>query len=351
MQNSTYDQRTGDTGTLGFGGLTTATLGGLKAGAGRTLALQNASAAAVSLTIGGNGQTNTYAGALTGPGSLTKTGAGIQTLSGTNTYAGSTTVSGGTLLVNGSLGGSGVTVAASGALGGTGTLTPSATVSGTLRPGNNGIGTLTVGGTATLSGSALLELDRTLAPTNDRLAGSSIVLGGTLTVTNLGGTLQSGDTFVLFSGSLSGSIAPVSLPPLLPGLSWDTSALNTAGTIAVTGTVIPPTPPGFSGWTYSGGTLALTGTNGTPGSSYYLLNSTNVALPLTNWVRLSTNQFAADGKFTNAIPVSLTTPQSYFSLQLPSSLRLRERRNRGGCADAGRPGSRVEWFGVNAQTG
>ena len=78
---------------------------------------------AVALTIGGNGQTNTFSGVLSDSGSLTKTGTGTQTLSGANTYAGSTTVSAGTLLVNGALAGGGAVTVASGAtLGGTGVI-------------------------------------------------------------------------------------------------------------------------------------------------------------------------------------------------------------------------------------
>ena len=154
IQNSTLDRQSGDTGNLSFGiADQRATLGGLK-GCARGLDLTNTSGAAVALTIGGNGQTNTFSGVLSDSGSLTKTGSGIQTMSGTNTYAGSTTVSLGTLLVNGGLSGSGtVTVGGSGTLGGTGFIDGTVGVSGTLRPGNNAIGKLTVNNTVTLSGT------------------------------------------------------------------------------------------------------------------------------------------------------------------------------------------------------
>ena len=58
----------------------------------------------MALSVGGNGQSTTFSGNLTGPGSLTKTGPGTLTLTGMNTFAGSTTVSSGTLqLAAGSL--------------------------------------------------------------------------------------------------------------------------------------------------------------------------------------------------------------------------------------------------------
>jgi autotransporter-associated beta strand protein len=316
IQNSTYDQQTGDTGTLSFGSLTAATIGGLKSGSGRTLNLQNTSASAVALTFGGNGQTNTYSGVLSGSGSLTKTGSGIQTLSGTNTYAGSTTVSLGTLLVNGGLSGSGtVTVGGSGTLGGTGFINGSVNVSGTLRPGNNNIGKLTVNNSVSLSGSTVMEISRTTTTNSDNLTATSIGLGGTLTVTNVGtASLQAGNTFQLFSGALSGSISVNPLPPLWPGLSWNTTSLNSAGVISVTGTPIPPV---ISSVSSSGGNLTLSGSGGLAGATYYVVSTNNVAAPLANWPRIATNTFAAGGTFTIAIPINLATPQSFFSIQVP----------------------------------
>jgi len=46
----------------------------------------------------------------------------------------------------------------------------------------------------------------------------------------------------------------------------------------------------------------FTGTGGIAASNYFVLTSTNLALPLVNWTRLVTNQFDASGKFgaTNA---------------------------------------------------
>jgi autotransporter-associated beta strand protein len=313
MQNSTYDQRTGDTGNLSFGNLTSANLGGLKAG--KVLWLTNTTGAAVALTIGGNGQNNTFSGVLSGSGSLIKTGSGTQTLSGTNTYAGTTTVSLGTLLVNGRLDGVGaVSLGGSGTLGGTGTIAGAVSGSGTIRPGNNAIGKLTVNNTVTLTGSTVMEISRTTTTNSDNLTATSIVLGGTLTVTNLTGTLKSGNTFQLFSGALSGAIAVNPLPALWPGLTWNTTLLNSAGSISVAGTQIPPV---ISSVSSAGGNLTLSGSGGLPGATYYVVSTNNVAAPLANWPRISTNVFAADGNFTNTIPISLATPQAYFGIQAP----------------------------------
>jgi hypothetical protein len=133
-------------------------------------------------------------------------------------------------------------------------------------------------------------------------------------VTNLSGTLQAGNTFTLFSGPLNGSITPTSLPPLWPGLSWNTASLNSAGTISVAGTAIPPT---IGSVAVSGATFNMTGSGGLAGATYYVVSTNKVAAPLSNWPRIATNTFAADGRFTNSIPFSLATPQSFFSIQAP----------------------------------
>ena len=99
LQNSTVDMNAADAGTLSFRGsvgTVAATLGGLKGS--RNQSLLNSSSVAVALTVGNNGQSTTYSGALSGSGgSLTKIGVGTLVLSGANTYDGTTTITGGSL--------------------------------------------------------------------------------------------------------------------------------------------------------------------------------------------------------------------------------------------------------------
>jgi autotransporter-associated beta strand protein len=116
LQMSTVDIRSG---SLSFAGLTSATLGGLK-GTG-SLSLSNTSSQAVAVTVGGNGESTSYAGNLSGLGSVVKTGSGTLTFTDSNTYAGTTSVLAGGLLVNGTNSGTGVySVAAGAAMGGSG---------------------------------------------------------------------------------------------------------------------------------------------------------------------------------------------------------------------------------------
>ena len=95
LQNSTlnYDNQGG---TLSFGSQTAATFGGLKGS--ESLSLFNTAAAAVTLTVGGNNQSTTYSGVLSGAGAgLTKAGNGTLLLSNNNTLTGPLTISGGGL--------------------------------------------------------------------------------------------------------------------------------------------------------------------------------------------------------------------------------------------------------------
>ena len=82
-------------GSVSFGELNDATLGGL-AGGGQ-LTLTNDSGSPVALRVGNNDQSTTFSGGLGGLGSLVKVGNGTQHLNGPNSYAGLTVVEAGTL--------------------------------------------------------------------------------------------------------------------------------------------------------------------------------------------------------------------------------------------------------------
>jgi fibronectin-binding autotransporter adhesin len=82
LQNSILDYSSN--GTIGFGLLGNASLGGLKGS--RSLTLMNLTSAPIALTVGGNNQSTTYSGGVTGPlgCALKKVGSGTLTLSGSN---------------------------------------------------------------------------------------------------------------------------------------------------------------------------------------------------------------------------------------------------------------------------
>jgi len=78
----------------------------------------------------------------------------------------------------------------------------------------------------------------------------------------------------------------------------------------------PTTSPRIAGVAMNGTNLILGGTNGVPGGTYYLLTSTNIALPLASWARAATNVFEANGSFSLTNTATVSAPQQFFLLQL-----------------------------------
>jgi autotransporter-associated beta strand protein len=285
--------------------------------------LRTLTVAGNTLTLAGLLATGTdSAGTTRVDGGLIKSGAGQLILAGLSDYTGNTMVSNGVLRVNGSLGNSAVTVQTNAILGGSGVIHGPLTVElgGTLQPGaGTNLATLTVSNTVHLAGITWLQLNRTNVQTTDRLAVSALLnLGGTLIVTNVGPTnFAAGDTFTLFTaGSFTNNFGSTNLPPLAPGLSWNTSQLAVNGTIAVAAPA-GTNPPVFFAPFASGNNVVLGGSNGAAGNPYFVLTTTNLKLPRTNWTVLATNIFGPDGQFTFTNPINPTQPNQFFILQLP----------------------------------
>jgi autotransporter-associated beta strand protein len=268
---------------------------------------------------------------------ILKDGSGTWILDGAvqNTYAGMTGVTNGVLVLTNDLvvspnstpydlqstngvldvsavSGSTLNLSGSQTLEGVGLIRGSVNASGTVAPGRP-TGILTITNTINLSGTTIIGLNRTNSLKSGRLVATNIAYGGTLTVTNGGPALLSGDTFVLFSGGLSGSFSATNLPALASGLSWVTTSLNVNGTVSIVGTIIPPQITSF---TASGGTSTITGTGGLPNGSYYVLSSTNVGLPLVQWTRLATNSFLGDGSFSYTDPAATNATRFYLVQEL-----------------------------------
>ena len=189
----------------------------------------------------GSGQSFTLGSVISDTGgnvnSVNKTGAGTTILSQSNSYTGTTLVSDGTLVVNGNISTSLLTtVNSGGTLAGSGTTGDLTVLSGgTLAPGNIS-DSLGVTGNLTLEGGSfsVFEIDTTGDISDLVIATGLITFGGTLNISNIGGTLTIGDTFNIFDwSSSSGTFSSVNLPGLSSGLSWDQSSLYLDGQIAV----------------------------------------------------------------------------------------------------------------------
>lgn len=279
----------------------------------------------------------TVSGVMSGSSGFTKIGGAPLYLSGANTYSGNTTVGVGTLALtgNGAISNSAVVNVAAGAtldasgrsdatltlaggqtLSGGGTVNATTIVSSgaTLAPG---AGTLKFNNNLTLNGGSrtMVEVHKSvlLSPNNLQVTGS-LVLGGTLVVTNVGAAYSSGQSFSVFSaGSYTGAFT--NIVPAIPAvnLAWNTNNLG-SGVLSIVASPTPP--PKFRAMTADGSGFILSGTNGVPGWTYYVLASTNVSLPWTNWSIIATNTFDATGHFNFTNPVNPAAPQSFYLLQL-----------------------------------
>ncbi|MGH3631275.1 MAG: LamG-like jellyroll fold domain-containing protein, partial [Sciscionella sp.] len=80
--------------------------------------------------------------------------------------------------------------------------------------------------------------------------------------------------------------------------------------------MVLPAPPRIVAVTVSGGNLIFNGTNGAADWPYYVLTSTNLALPMTNWTIIATQAFNAGGNFSFTNSPDPNTPQSFYQLRL-----------------------------------
>jgi autotransporter-associated beta strand protein len=280
------------------------------------------------------GTSLTLSNGIQGVGRLIKTGAGTLNLALGTVFFGNTVINGGTLALigGGSLTGcsnivvgAGTTLSATGrldgkllvpggqVLSGDGTVLGNVDVSAgaTISPGAS-IGALTISNALSLRGTTFLELNKA-GVTNDVIKGAaSISYGGTLQLTNLAGALAAGDSFKLFYSTSYGGAFTNFVPPMPgSGLAWNTNTLTADGTLRV---AIAPRPV-VNSLAVIGGQLVASGTNGVWNANYYVLTTTNLALPLAQWTPLATNMFSASGafSFTN----SPAAPQQFYVLQLP----------------------------------
>jgi autotransporter-associated beta strand protein len=267
---------------------------------------------------------------------------GIVKLTGVNTYGGATIISNGVLAlannagVDGSISNStrifinaGASLDVSGrtdgtlALGagtssqtlqGNGTLTGNLTVGslGIVSPGAS-IGTLNVSGNVVLGGATVMELNRASLPKSDEVVAPAITAGGVLTVTNLGGALQAGDTFQLFSTPVTGAFAATNLPALDNGYkyTWN-NKLAVDGTIVVlTAVPVVNTHPTNITAVVTGKTLSLTW----PGDHLgWTLQTNSLNLANTNdWFA-----YPGSASVTNEnITIDPTQPRVFFRLVYP----------------------------------
>jgi len=282
--------------------------------------------------VGTTGPTLLYLdGPIVGTGSVQfSASASVIRLAGNNIYTGPTVMTNGTLQLaaSGALGGSqkitiqsGATLDAAGlgtwtagtsqTLSGSGTVLGNVQANGLLAPGDT-LGTLTVNGNLVIGGGLQIEVNKSLAQSNDVTVVSGALSrtgSGAIVISNLGPALTVGDKFTLFSQPLSGGGA---MSVSGGGATW-TNNLAVDGSISVL-TVTPAGPTNAEPITVvsSGGNLTFSW----PTIGWRLqvqTNSLNTGLTgsWTDWPSSTTS-------VTNvSVPVSAVNPTTFFRLIYP----------------------------------
>ena len=97
-------------------------------------------------------------------------------------------------------------------------------------------------------------------------------------------------------------------------------ANNTATSVTLITTVIIPTvPPHIGSFKMVGLNVVISGTNGVNGGTYYLMDSTNLAKPLSQWTAVATNVVNTNGAsggftFTGTNAITTGLPQQFYIL-------------------------------------
>jgi hypothetical protein len=109
------------------------------------------------------------------------------------------------------------------------------------------------------------------------------------------------------AGSFVGSFANITLPPLDPGLHWNTNLLATAGVISVAAPAAPQIQ------TSRNGTNLMLQFPTEIGVTYVLQSAPNLIAPIV-WTSQKTN--SGDGTFQSlSIPIDPLQSERYFRLQ------------------------------------
>jgi autotransporter-associated beta strand protein len=299
--------------------------------------VDNLAAGAATLTIGDADVTSTFAGPIqnsAGPVSLIKTGLGTLSLTAASAYHGGTTVSNGVLTANNVAGSAtgtgpvmvlgGATISGSGFIQGDVSINTTSNSPGLLSPGTlalpGTVGTLHLAGNLTMNNATLL-FDVSVS-SNDLVVvtGNLNALQCKLNINPVAGFGPGTNTLFTYGGNLTLPTNGIVIGTA-PGNYVYRILTNTPGVVKL---VIAKPRPTLTHPLLTGNSLVLGGTGGpvnTGGTNgtyyYYVLTSTNLLLPLSQWSTLATNPFAADGSFNFTNLINFNVPQQFFILEVP----------------------------------
>ena len=178
--------------------------------------------------------------------------------------------------------------------------------------GTSSLGTNTI----TINTNGVLETSYPINNTNSTLnlkgrmfltqtdAFNSVVINGT--------SLPPGTYSAAQLHATNATVFPLSFPTL-----YGTTATSAAGAIKVGNVAVLPSSPHLTSIQVSGsGGLALSATNGTPGGFWALLQSTNVALPVSQWQTNTAGTFDNSGNLSTNLTSAVTNLQEFYILKV-----------------------------------
>ena len=179
-----------------------------------------------------------------------------------------------------------------------------------ITTGANPVGTLAASDNITLNGTTIIKLDGTNSDMIE--AAANMTYGGTLNLINISGSPLTAGSFQIFNAAVySGSFTTITLPTLGAGLAWNTNQLNSSGIISVVSTAGPSIGSSY----VSGGNFIFSGTGGASSAPYYVLTTTNLSLPLSQWAPIATNTFSSAGGFSVTNPLSGGGPHRFYIIK------------------------------------
>jgi fibronectin-binding autotransporter adhesin len=262
-------------------------------------------------------------------GGFTKTGLGTMLLlDTTNTYTGNTVISQGTLSLAGTttLANTPTLIIAGGAtFDVSGLALPFTLGAGQTLSNSTSTAVINCGSVGAGTGSGTISLTYASGTPSLLVTNGSLSLASTTAfkINNTGAPLTAG-TYIIITNASAGNAGSVAgtLPSVTVGgnglAGGATASLQFSGGALALVVTAGASPAVITDISVAGTTLTITATNGADGGQYVLLESTNLLLPLSQWVPVLTNNFDANGDLslsTNII--NPANPQEFYLLQMP----------------------------------
>ena len=175
--------------------------------------------------------------------------------------------------------------------------------------------TLTLSNNFTLSPNTVLNFWPGTNITKLMVVGN-LTLGGTNNISAGGGFTNGTYTVMSCSGILNGTVPALVTLPAMPHATLFSLVTNTAKQVNLV--VSSPAPPLLKNVKLVNPTnLVLTATGGNTNFNCYVLTTTNLVQPFTNWLRLATNSFLTNGSFSYTNAISTNASRGFYLLQYP----------------------------------